>query len=118
MSFGPTSVWEELAQRSQSSAAPAKVDLTENRWLTLETADDGSGVMVLFTRCPWTLADAGERGLRYANLRERSGSPIALGIWRDALVLSVRLDESALRPVALENAAMELMRFSDQCNAA
>lgn len=90
------------------------VDLSDQRWLTVETASNGDRVVALFTLCPWTLLDAAERALRAASLRERNGRTLAVGIYHDALVVSTRLAAQPLQP-EVEAAVSDLARFSDMC---
>jgi hypothetical protein len=90
------------------------IDINEHRWLTFETASNGERMLTLFTLCPWTLLDAAERALCAASLRERSGRVLAVGIYREALVVSTRLGLGLSQP-EVEAAVSELARFSDMC---
>lgn len=91
------------------------IDLGNGRWCEIGETANGQQIVSLFMQCPWILHDVAVRGLRYVNLRERLGSPLALGIYRDALVMTLRLDPRAAGPQAMEAAVAELMRFSDLC---
>jgi hypothetical protein len=90
------------------------VDINEQRWLTFETASNGERVVALFSLCPWTLLEIAEKALRAANLRQPGGNALAVGIYREALVVSMRLRVGSSQQ-EVEAAVSELARFSDMC---
>lgn len=90
-------------------------DLDNGRWLTLDKTVDEEHIMSLFTPCPWTLFEAAEQGLRNISLRKRPAPAIALGVHRDALVLSTTLGRNPPNTAVLEAAMLSLMRFLEIC---
>ncbi len=97
-----------------SATRPLRIPLDAQRWLSLEDAADGAQLLTLFTVCPWNLPEAAEQALAAVNLRERAGPVIAVGVWRDALVLSLRLNPALPAPAALDEGAYALLGFVEQ----
>lgn len=110
-----TKINESLHHREGVLKESNVIDLGNGRWIDIGCAANGQQIVSLFTQCPWILHDVAARGLRYVNLRERLGSSLSLGIYRDALVVTLRLEHRDSGQQAIEAAVAELMRFSDLC---
>lgn len=102
-------------QDGTGTARPLHIPIDEQRWLSLDVAVDGAALLALFFLCPWSLQESAAHALAAANLRERAGPPIAVGVYRDALVVSLRMNPALPTPVALEESAGELLRFVARC---
>lgn len=91
------------------------LNLENGRWLMLDKTVEEEHIMSLFAPCPWTLFEAAEQGLRNISLRKRPAPAIALGVHRDALVLSMNLGRNPPNTTLLDAAMQSLLRFLEVC---
>ncbi|NEX64224.1 type III secretion system chaperone [Noviherbaspirillum galbum] len=85
--------------------------LESGNWVTVETAENGERIVTMFMPRPWDAQEVGERCLLHANLRQRPGRAIGIGVFREAVVLALRVPSHQLDARTLETAVRELVGF-------
>lgn len=105
----------EVPGLSSGGAFSVRLDADTSGWTLLEAGDHDDALLTRFLPASHQRMTFAQAALAMASLRGPQRVPVAVGLYGQSLVLSMRLERSGLTTGALDAARAELLRFAAHC---